>query len=149
MGIGDSSDALQKQGLNAELSSNYWVFMPFGFLGFGAQFSLNLYPSAGPDSTASLIILPLGFSVAYSTSTDRLFSVIFQVGSGPSFAFLVFEGTDLLFKVVPFINASAGFSINFRKSMSLGLKTTYNIFFEDKGTLTTLTPSIYASFRSW
>lgn len=149
MGVGSSSDIFQDPGFSMEIAANYWFFTTFGFFGIGSQVSANLYPSSGPDGTASLIMFPIGGSISWSSSTDRLFSAIAQLGAGPAFAVLVFEGADPLVKVVPYVSGGVFLSFNFRKWMSLGMKTTYRIYFEDTGLLTTLTPSIYASFRSW
>ncbi len=149
MGVGTGKDILQELGFSMELIVNYWFLTSLGFFGPGAQISANLYPSADPTGEASLIMVPMGFSMAYFTPVGRLFSLLIQVGSGPALAILVFEGTEPLVKVIPYISGSAGLSFNFRRSMSIGLKTAYSIYFEDIELLTTFTPSIYVSFRSW
>jgi hypothetical protein len=149
MGVGESSNFMQVPGFCLELSTNYWFFTSIGFLGIGAQAAANLYPSTGQNTSTSLLLFPVGLSMAWSTTTDKLVSGIVQIGAGPSLAVLLFEGAEPLTKIVPYINSSLLLSFNFRKWMSLGIKTTYSIYFEDTGVLTTLTPSIYASFRSW
>ena len=149
MGVGAGSDILLEAGVSLEFALNYWFLTSFGFLGPGVQISANLYPSADATGEASLIMAPMGFSVAYFTPVGRLFSLLIQIGSGPSLAVLVFEGTDPLVKVIPYISGAVGLSFNFRRSMSIGLKTAYSVYFEDIELLTTLTPSIYVSFRSW
>ena len=149
MGVGTGKDILQEMGFSMELTLNYWLLTSLGFFGPGAQIAANVYPSAGLDGEASLIMAPIGFSMAYFTPVGRFFSFLIQLGSGPALAVLVFEGTDPLFKVIPYVSGAAGFSFNFRKRMSIGLKTAYSVYFEDIELLTTFTPSIYFSFRSW
>ena len=149
IGVGTGKDILQELGFSMEFIVNYWFLTSFGFFGPGAQISANLYPSAGPDKEASLIMVPMGFSMAYFTPVGRLFSFLIQVGSGPALAVLVFEGAEPLVKVIPYVSGAAGLSFNFHKSMSLGLKAAYSVYFEDAELLTTFTPSIYVSFRSW
>ncbi len=148
-GVGDSVDLLSKIGLSMEFSANYWFFTNFGYLGLGGQASANFYPSASPDGSASLIMFPVGASLSWSSSIDRFFSSLIQFGAGPAIAVLTFEGTDPLVKVIPYVSGGVFLSFNLRNRMSLGLKTVYHIYFEDTGTITTITPSIFASFRSW
>ena len=149
MGVGTGKDILQEMGFSMELTLNYWLLTSLGFFGPGAQIAANVYPSAGLDGEASLIMAPIGFSIAYFTPVGRFFSFLIQLGSGPALAVLVFEGTDPLFKVIPYVSGAAGLSFNFRKRISIGLKTAYSVYFEDIELLTTFTPSIYFSFRSW
>lgn len=149
MGVGASSDLLRETGLSLEFSLNYWFLTSFGFLGPGVQISSILFPSVDPTGEASLLIAPMGFSMSYFTPIGRLLSFLIQVGSGPALAVLVFEGAEPLAKVIPYVSGSAGLSLNFGKRMSIGLKTAFSVYFEDVELLTTLTPSIYVSYRSW
>lgn len=149
MGVGDSGDLLSKTGLSINFSANYWFLTNFGFLGIGGQASANLHPSASPDGSASLIMFPVGASLSWSTPNDRFISTLIQLGAGPAIAVLTFEGTDPLVKVIPYVSGGVFLSFNLRRRMSLGLKTVYHLYFEDTGVITTLTPSIFVSFRSW
>ena len=149
MGVGESRNFLPEPGLSMEFSGNYWFDTNFGFLGIGGQASANLYPSATSEGSASLIMFPIGVILSWSTSSDRFLSALIQTGAGPAIAVLTFEGTDPLTKIVSYVSGGVLLSFNFRKRMSLGLKTVYHIYFEDTGMITTFAPSIFASFRSW
>jgi hypothetical protein len=106
MGVGESSNFMQVPGFCLELSTNYWFFTSIGFLGIGAQAAANLYPSTGQNTSTSLLLFPVGLSMAWSTTTDKLVSGIVQIGAGPSLAVLLFEGAEPLTKIVPYINSS-------------------------------------------
>ena len=149
MGVGDSQGILTEPGFSLDLSAVYWLYTKLGSFGLGGQAAANLHPSANPEGFSSLIMFPLGVSLSWSTPNDRLFSSFVQFGTGPAIAVLTFESADPLVKVVPYVSGGVFLSFNLWKRMSLGLKTVYHIYFEDTGILTTLTPSIYASFRSW
>jgi len=149
MGVGDSIDLLSKIGLSMEFSANYWFFTNFGYLGIGGQASANIYPPAGPDGSASLVMFPVGASFSWSMPNESYFSTLIQLGVGPAITVLTFEGTDPLVKVLPYVSGGVFLSFNLLKRMSLGVKTVYHLYFEDTEIITTLAPSIYASFRSW
>ena len=149
IGAGESNEVLRKPGISTELSADYWFSTSIGLLGLGAEASVNLYPYAGPTGEAGLVMLPMGLNLAYSTPTEKLFAFLFQIGSGPAIVVLVFEEAEPLVKVLPYISGTGSISLNFRKRIGFGLKAKYSIYFEEAGMLTTLTPSIYVSFRSW
>ena len=147
-GVGESQDIFTDSGFSMQFAVNYWLFTNLGLLGIGGQASAYLHPYENSGGSASLIMFPVGAILSWATPNNRLFSTVLQLGSGPAVAVLTFEGADPLVKVVPYISAGVFLSFNLRKRMSLGLKTEYHIYFEDTGILTTLSPSIYASFRS-
>ena len=148
MGIGESSDILTEPGFSLDICANYWFFTNLGFFGLGGQISANIYPYASPAGSASLIVFPVGINLAWSTSNNRLFSSLLQLGSGPAIAILTFEGAEPLIKIIPYISGGLILSMNFKKWMSLGIKTVAHLYFEDTGVITTLTPSLFVSFRS-
>ncbi len=149
LGIGDKKDILGNGGFNTGLSANYWFFLPFGMIGPGARLSASIYPAVGPEKSASLFTIPIGLSAAYSTPTKKLISALIQIEGGPSPVILLFRKADPLTKVLPYLSFETGLRINLWNSMSLGLRTVYRIYFEDKEKLSTLTPSAFVSFRSW
>lgn len=148
IGVGDSNKSLKAPGIVTGISANYWFFSSLGYLGVGIQSSANLYSITDLNEKASLLLFPIGIIASYSSPTDRLFSIMLQLSSGPAIASLIYEGTKPLAKVLPYVGSDLGISFNFHKKMSLGLKAAYNIYFEEASMLTTLSSSVYVLFRS-
>lgn len=149
LGAGDNKNTLGNGGFNTGVSVNYWFFLPFGFIGPGASISANIYPAVGPEKSASLYTIPIGLSAAYSSSTRRLISALVQLEAGSSLATLIFSKESPLTKILPYLSIKTALRINLWNGMSLGLRTVYSICFEDKAQLSTFTPSLLVSFRSW
>ncbi len=129
-------------GLSVQLTGQYRIPAPGGFVGFGLASGAHGFRGKGPSVEADFLLIPIGLDVQYGTRTGSFIDFFVHANGGPAIFAVRVGGGNPLSKVVPYMMGGVGVTISMGDGFGISLDGSYAAFFDRPTPIMGYTPSL-------